>query len=72
MRARFRGCGDEAGKLRERLGEDDAGHDGIAGKMAGKKCLCFGEGFQPARRDAGLHRDEFIDEAKRRTVRQSA
>ncbi len=61
----------DAGRLRERLGQDDAGNQRIIGKMTGEDRIIRGKrrcGFRERARGA---LDQFAHEDKRRSMRQT-
>jgi hypothetical protein len=62
--------GDDAGQLGARFEDENAGHEGRAGKMAAKKRFGWAQCVFAAPLFAGIEFDDAIKEAKFRTMRQ--
>ena len=61
----------DAGRLRERLGQDDAGNQWITRKMTGEDRIIRGKRRSSFRESARVALDQFAHEDKRRSMRQT-
>jgi len=64
-------AGGEARRLRERFGQDDAGHERVAGEMTGKEGFAGWKSLAALRAFAGHDGPHFIHKNKRRAMREA-